>query len=266
MRQEGKQSMPLKVRTLWSYKEVKPDRQDLLQKFLSHVHTNQQNRNLKWVGIVKRDIETLCETAAIFNPGKQWQEYPLVAAPNLRKRLRKGRLVIPIRRPQLLKWMTQLKEALEQLYPRQFPTPEPISVAYWPLPVSLEGVLLQGGVAERRKLQKITNKVIEKRVFVHIRTCYVVDWPHLFWFAMADLLEEFASALRRCIECQNLFLKTKRQEYCSSACRINRWRRENPIRSYEIRRKAYVRSVHEKRPGAPIVQRGPRTKNSPQGG
>lgn len=208
---------------------------------------------------MKHDIHTLCVTSALFDLNKQWQENPLIPAPSLRALYGRGRLDVTIGSSRVTTWMTQLKEVLDLWYPKQFSTPEHIAVSTWSLPVQLFGVALLGRVGEiRRRIVRKNKKVITSKVSAHIRTCYIVGWPDIFWFAIANLLEEFASDCIRCTECRKLFLKTKRQGYCSSACRIRRWRRDNPLRMYEIRRKAYVSEVHEKLPRASVHRRGPR--------
>jgi hypothetical protein len=229
---------------------------NILQRFLSYAHTAPAERNLKWIGKVKRDIQILCETSALFDLSKQWQEYPIVPAPSLQALWRDDRLNVSIASRQVSAWMTQIKDSLDQLYPKQFERPDRMSVSQWILPVKLFGIKLLARVAERQAIERKSKK--QRKVFNHIRVCYVVEWPHIFWFAMAELFEEFASDLMRCTECRKLFLKTKRQGYCSSACRIIRWRREHPLRVYEIRRKAYVGTVHKKLPGAKVQRRGPR--------
>jgi len=244
----------------------KADLRNLLQRFLFYAYTDPRDRNRKWMGKIKRDIQTLCETSALFDLNKQWQEHPIVPAPSLRALLRNGHLNVSIGSRQVTAWMTQFKDALDQWYPKQFPTPEPSSVSEWYLPVKLFGIKLLGRVGEKRTIERKTKKVTARKVFAHIRTCYVVEWPHIFWFAIANLLEEFASDFIRCTECRKLFLKTKRQGYCSSACRITRWRRENPLRLYEIRHRAYVSDVHEMLPGANVERRGPRLFKQSKGG
>src|SRR5262245_12564044 len=96
------------VRSGTSHRNKKIDRLQLLQKLLSHAYTESKSRTLKWTAAVKRDIMALCNTAAVFDLNKQWQDYPLVAAPSLRKRWRKGRLKVSIRQSQVMQWMTQL--------------------------------------------------------------------------------------------------------------------------------------------------------------
>jgi phage FluMu protein Com len=244
----------------------KPDLRNLLQRFLSYAYADPRERNRKWMEKVKHDIHTLCVTSAFFDLNKQWQEHHLVPAPSLRARYRGGHLEVSIGSRRVTTWTTQLKDVLDRWYPKQFSTPEPIAVSACYLPVKLFGIELLGRVGEiRRAIVRKNKKVITSKVSAHIRTCYVVGWPDIFWFAIANLLEEFASDFIRCTECRKLFLKTKRQGYCSSACRITRWRRENPHRLSEIRRRAYVRHVHKIHPRAIIQRRGSRLVQQSKG-
>lgn len=45
-----------------------------------------------------------------------------------------------------------------------------------------------------------------------------MQWPHSFWAAVASTLSVGAWWLRLCRRCGTLFVGTKRQEYCRSAC------------------------------------------------
>ena len=48
---------------------------------------------------------------------------------------------------------------------------------------------------------------------------FVADsWQDAFWLSVTALLEEFGSKLRRCPECQVVYLRTGRQSYCSPPC------------------------------------------------
>ena len=254
------------------------DLRNLLQRFLTHVYADPRDRNRRWMGRVKRDIQTLCETSALFDLKKhnQRQEYPIVSAPSLRALWRNGHLHVSIGSPQVTTWMAQLKDFLDQWYPKQFPTPDLKAGTEWWLPVKHYRIKLVAGVSESQKVRygstkvssnvaRLTRNVLSSKVFAHLRICYVVGWPDIFWFAIANLLETFASDFIRCTECRKLFLKTKRQGYCSSGCRITRWRRENPLRLYEIRHRAYTSDVHDKLPGAKVQRRGPRLKHSKGG-
>jgi hypothetical protein len=69
----------------------------------------------------------------------------------------------------------------------------------------------------------------------HKRLFQVVEatWPDTIWIVTMSLLEEFGQRLRRCPTCEvrRLFLKTRRQMYCSAACsqraRSARWYNRN---------------------------------------
>lgn len=256
----------------------KADLRNLLQRFLTHAYADSKDRNQMWIGQIKCDIHTLCKTSALFdvNKLKQRQEYPIVAAPSLRALWRHGRFHVSIGSPQVTTWMAEFKAFLDQWYPKQFPTRDLEAGTEWWLPVKHYQIKLVAGVSEHQKIEygstkvssnvaRLTRKVLSSKVLAHLRICYVVGWPDIFWFAMANLLETFASDFMRCTECRTLFLKTKRQGYCSSDCRIARWRRENPLRLYEIRRRAYISDVHDKLPGAKVQRRGPRLKHSKGG-
>jgi len=65
----------------------------------------------------------------------------------------------------------------------------------------------------------------------HKRLFQVVEaaWPDTIWIVIMSLLEEFGGQLRRCPSCpeKRLFVKSRRQAYCSPACsqrtRSARW-------------------------------------------
>lgn len=45
-------------------------------------------------------------------------------------------------------------------------------------------------------------------------------WPDIFWLAVADLLRIHGDRIRQCSkrECSKVFIRTKRQDYCSPEC------------------------------------------------
>jgi hypothetical protein len=47
---------------------------------------------------------------------------------------------------------------------------------------------------------------------------YVVAWPGAFWFAAVKLLEHHGTSVERCQRCARLYVRTKRQTFCSAAC------------------------------------------------
>lgn len=81
----------------------------------------------------------------------------------------------------------------------------------------------------------------------------VTDWHAAFWFSVAALLEEFGRQLRHCSKCGALFVKVRRQAYCSPACsgaaRAQRWYREHrrqALRRARRARKATTRKAHSR--------------------
>jgi len=55
----------------------------------------------------------------------------------------------------------------------------------------------------------------------------VDDWETSFWLSIAALLEEHGSRIRRCSKCHALFMKLRKEVYCSRKCgnaaRANKW-------------------------------------------
>jgi hypothetical protein len=98
----------------------------------------------------------------------------------------------------------------------------------------------------------------------HRRLTRVVEarWPDTIWIAVMGLLEEFGAQLVRCPSCaeHRLFLKRKRQAYCSRACsqraRSARWYESHQAEALERRHEAYKRRVLKGRKG--VVVRRPR--------
>lgn len=71
---------------------------------------------------------------------------------------------------------------------------------------------------------------------------YSARWPHIFWLAVSEILVECGHRLWRCINCERLFIKRKRQAYCSSRCsqkvRSERWYRGHMEEAREKQREA----------------------------
>jgi hypothetical protein len=98
----------------------------------------------------------------------------------------------------------------------------------------------------------------------HRRVCQVSEasWPDTIWVTVLSLLDEFGDTIQRCPVCSSrrLFVKTKRQAYCSRQCsqcvRSARWYQRHRASALEQRRQAYVRQVLKGRRG--VVARRPR--------
>ena len=237
MRHRRRLKSDMKMPTGSSLSMSRKDQAVLLERFLFYAQADSVN----WKE-VNRDVEKLCAMSAPFDLEKMWREEPLTVSERVRTRWREGRLRFALPRRRVEHLLTQLKEALDYLYPKEF-LAGPISVRQWHLPANVRRTLLQGRVAIRvdRKLKKVKS-------FVHFNKYYELDPPGLFWFAFTEILEGCGSLLRRCQECKKLFVKRKRQEVCSTTCRTNRWRRQHPEKARQIRRRAYERLVQRENP------------------
>ena len=97
-----------------------------------------------------------------------------------------------------------------------------------------------------------------------IKRVYGADWCHLRWLAIATLLEECGEQIARCLApgCTQLFLRNRRQEYCSRSCsqkvRSSTWYEAHREDAKERRRQSYRREVELKHPGARVRTQKPR--------
>ena len=86
-------------------------------------------------------------------------------------------------------------------------------------------------------------------------------WPASFWFTVATVLEHGADLLRRCArpDCATVFVRTRRQNYCSMKCSQRvRSRKNYGLRREEIleaRHRAYVRQQKKAHPNAKVARR-----------
>lgn len=94
---------------------------------------------------------------------------------------------------------------------------------------------------------------------------YSAQWPYIFWLAVGEILVEGGHRLWRCINCERLFIKRKRQAYCSPQCsqtmRSARWYKGHKI---EARRKQREARKEKKRNdmGFPNLKVGRSNKKS----
>jgi hypothetical protein len=83
----------------------------------------------------------------------------------------------------------------------------------------------------------------------------VATWPETPWLTVMGLLARFGERLRRCPACDEhrLFLKNKRQEYCSSQCsqraRSAKWYAAHRDQAIERRHADYDRKVPKGKKG-----------------
>ncbi|MEO7863475.1 MAG: hypothetical protein ABIU05_24165 [Nitrospirales bacterium] len=192
---------------------------------------------------VEEGLQRFCGACAPFSLSQMWKNYPIVPEATLCAKWKRGRLYITLSRGEWETMHRMLNDALESLYPKQFQSAGGC-LTRWPLPVAIKKIELAGRVSNIPK-RSINRRVVGTVVRAHIHRCYEVGWPDLFWFAFAEYMETFASALRRCTECQTLYVKQKRQEYCSKTCsqrvRTRRWKEKDPLHASNSRHRAYVR-------------------------
>ncbi len=125
----------------------------------------------------------------------------------------------------------------------------------WTLPVTYKHIFL------------VRTNVCDGKLPHIISRRYSAGWPDGFYQAVACLLEKYGSYLRRCEECTRIFLKSKRQVYCSKACsqrvRTRRWYAKNRDKVIEKRHQAYVLEVKRKiGPNVRVDRRRPRKPNT----
>ena len=135
----------------------------------------------------------------------------------------------------------RLRHVLEVLRPSDPPfEPSRVRIMYASIPGAITGLYLMNDVSNEG---------------LGIQRVYGADWRHVRWLAIASLLEEFGARIVRCKapECTQLFLRTRRQEYCSKKCsqkvRSLKWYTAHRDTAQARRRQAYRDKGGQKRSG-----------------
>jgi hypothetical protein len=80
-----------------------------------------------------------------------------------------------------------------------------------------------------------------------------------FWMDVAALMVRVGPSLRQCETCQQIFVRSKRQTYCTTRCsqiaRSARWYEAHRDTILRTRQRAYVNKVRQRFPRARIRQR-----------
>ena len=127
---------------------------------------------------------------------------------------------------------------------------EPVGVAYPSIPGAITRVHLMNDWSQEDSGLGITR-------------VYGADWRHLRWLAIASLLEEFGTRIVRCRapSCPHLFLRHRRQRYCSPQCsqkvRSTTWYQKHQETAKARRREAYSAYQRRARTRAPGREREP---------
>jgi hypothetical protein len=124
----------------------------------------------------------------------------------------------------------QIRNAFNQLVPK-----DSNQMGKWELPVSIKKITLYREMDHKKQ-----------PIF---RPHYTVSSSAFYWIMFAELLETHAPYLERCQECKAIFLRTKRQEYCSKKCsqraRTRRFYKEHRSTILKQRRLAYQERLNE---------------------
>ena len=174
---------------------------------------------------------------------------------------------VPLGRKNLKKLYDQLDEMLKSLIPvpsRLWTNPQgEIGVVFWPLPPAQMSIHLHRihrlkvtrpdkpkpdmqnlSWPEQEMLRRQAKWEKEAMSFTDgaISRTYTARWPHIFWLAVSEILIEGGHRLWRCINCERLFIKRKKQAYCSAKCsqkvRSERWYRGHSDKARRRQREA----------------------------
>ena len=102
------------------------------------------------------------------------------------------------------------------------------------------------GSALQRRLETLTETWTGRgRTRGTIRDVCVGGWEVTFWHIVRTCLTSCGPRLQHCPECKALYVKHKRQAYCTTQCsqraRSRRWNMLNPEKAAELRHQAYIR-------------------------
>ena len=111
--------------------------------------------------------------------------------------------------------------------------------------------LLEQELGAHRVVLMVCERQVERTVFA--------EWPNVFWIAVLAILEDGGHRLARCLrpECCRVFVRIRRQQYCSPRCsqimRSRRWYAAHRPEARSRRRQAYQAQVKTVYPRAKVV-------------
>ncbi len=210
----------------------------------------------------REKIIDLCAWSGPLNLLKLWKGYSIGATAQVAEKLKSGLPKVLRTKRELKAVQQKIQKGLRELFPEEMP-PIDDQMREWHPPQSsvkfyLLRILPHGWPRSRsRKSTSRWERATSPKRF------YKADWPALLWNALCDLIEECGPRLRRCPQCKKLFLRTKRQAYCSKPC-SQRVRSEKFYFAHredikEKRRRAYASKV-EARSGGKVRRRVPWTQ------
>ena len=118
--------------------------------------------------------------------------------------------------------------------------------------------LLEQELGAHRVVLMVCGRQVERTVFA--------EWPNVFWIAVLAILEDGGHRLARCLrpECCRVFVRIRRQQYCSPRCsqimRSRRWYAAHRPEARSRRRQAYQAQVKTVYPRAKVATRTRRAR------
>ena len=155
---------------------------------------------------------------------------------------------------------TRLRQACDALFPVDEGHADAATVF---IPVNIQHVGLRRsrvGMAQQKARAKRSEAGKISRV-------YGAAWPDWLWLAIAAALEEFGPRIMRCTapDCSRLFLRNRRQAYCSTACsqrvRSKLWYDTHRAEAQKRRRESYEHDVQKKSPTLRVSKYRPRRRD-----
>ena len=195
----------------------------------------------EWIAL-KHDLHALCQSSSPFDFAQMWRGSRIAASPKAQFEFAKGQWTGLRTRTDLVTVQNILKEGLTNLYPKQLPTDHDKVFRVWKVPASVPEVYmtrfsLMAGQRIRKKAPS-RPKNTKSAFFPQLR--FYPKWPDLFWLAVSEIIEQCGPHLRQCEECKTVFLRNKRQTYCSEGCsqrvRSRKWYKKHGKRIKNDRR------------------------------
>lgn len=195
---------------------------------------------------LKRDIVEFCDLGPVSAFRSVSRLLPTVDYTEFRRTSRKR---VAITDSQLKKFHQAVRTALGQLFP-------PSGDGTWKISATLAETTLNRMVFHETLLKR-GGKL--ERVSSWISRTFSARWPDIFFVRVAEMFLTFGSFMTRCSHCKTLFLRTRRQVYCSSRCsqrvRSNRWYSTHREEAKLKRRARYKTEIRRTFPRAKIQSR-----------
>ena len=205
-----------------------------------------QELNRKDLARLKQDILELCSLGPVSAFRTVSRLLPPIDYTFFRQTSRKR---LNVTDSQLKKFHNAVTTALLRLFP-------PSGDGTWNIPATLAEIQLQRVVFHETVMKR---RKKQERDYSWVSRTFSADWPDIFFVRVAEMLETFGSLVTRCSECQTLFLRTRRQTYCSRRCsqkaRSNRWYKTHREQAKRERRVRYAQEIRKKYPNAKIQGR-----------